>query len=177
MTVAIAVGPNTGNEYEAIRQMLEYFGCQVTVYFIGRPNDMIKILDGTLLSEKLDHLIFSFHGEKEAFVMPELDPSIYEPEEPRGNFGYEEVFRYGRFSGQLLINTGCTLGIEKIGQSFLSRGVSVYIGAVDYIEGNSILAFINRFYYEIITNHLTVKEAYTKAMSIDNETRLFTYMV
>ena len=40
--VAIVLGPEVGNEYEAIRQCLEYFGLVVYLVKIGRPTILYR---------------------------------------------------------------------------------------------------------------------------------------
>ena len=92
--IGIIVGPDVGNEAEAIRQTAEYFGFQVIIKHLGRPNDFIQILAGQdQLLNSLKIWIFSVHGGEGQFLLPELDDSVYEPNEPRGKLGATHVRR------------------------------------------------------------------------------------
>lgn len=86
MYVSLVVGPNCDMESYAIRSALEYFGVRVNIHWIGRPNDLIDVLSGEELDNKVDYLILNFHGDEGRFCMPELDEDVYESNEPRGNF-------------------------------------------------------------------------------------------
>ena len=93
MRVLIAVFTNAGNEPEALRQVLESFGCMVLTKYVGRPNDFISILGG------IDHfdpdaIILSGHGKDEKFIMPVLDNSVYTEDEPKGDFSSVEINQY-----------------------------------------------------------------------------------
>ncbi len=84
--VSIVVGPNCDIESIALRSVLESFGARVTFHLIGRPNDLIDVLSGQDLDQKLDYLILNFHGDEGRFIMPELGEEVYELNEPRGAF-------------------------------------------------------------------------------------------
>lgn len=172
--VAIIVGSEVGNEYEAIRQCLEYFGISVRLIKIGRPADFISILNGKQ-SFQVDHLIFSFHGEKEAFVLPKLHPSVYKKGELRKNFGATQIEQYANFSGEMILTTACGLGSEAISEAFLKKGASTFIAPRDEIDGNTALLFIIRFYYELINHGKTISEAFEIAHEIDEEAKLMHY--
>src|SRR5690606_12320614 len=93
-TVTI-VSCETGNEYALIREALESYSVRVIHEPIGRPYDFIDFLTGETYFES-DFVIFAFHGEGGKFYMPELGESVYEEDEPRSNFGVEEITRYCR---------------------------------------------------------------------------------
>ncbi|WP_417900207.1 delta-aminolevulinic acid dehydratase [Bacillus haimaensis] len=171
--VALIVGPNSEMEAQAIRSALEYFQIRVTTYWIGRPRDLIEVLTGEGLMSETDCLILSFHGEEGELLMPVLEESVYELDEPRGNFGSEEIKVFGNLADRLVIGNGCTLGRPDLAKAFLAQGCRAYIGPGDYIDGNAALYFIIRFFYELISNGKSEKEAYDLAKSTDNETWLY----
>ena len=73
---------------------------------------------------------------------------------------------------RIIITTACTLGQKDLAQAFLNAGVRYYLGPETYIEGNAMLLFLHRFYYEILSNNQNTKEAYTVASKMDKETAL-----
>ena len=175
-SVAIIVGPGVGNEYEAIRQSLEYFGLQVTMSYLGRPNHFLELIGGKRPDiQHCSHWILSLHGEDGRFILPELAEEVYTREEPRSPLSAKDILAHGSFNQQVILNTGCTLGQKAVGEAFLRRGAKAYIGARDYVEGNASLLFIIRFYYEWITHNKTEWQAFQAAKGIDQETALFTF--
>lgn len=75
--------------------------------------------------------------------------------------------------GIKVISAGCTLGIDQLAKTFLECGCPIYIGPVDYIDGNANLMFILKFMYELINNNKSVEEAFKSANDIDEETKLY----
>jgi len=56
------------------------------VKFIGRPNDFIDVLKNNNLCFNFDCVVLSCHGDNGKIKMPVLGDSIYESNEPRGDF-------------------------------------------------------------------------------------------
>ena len=174
--IGIATTHDSGNEPEAIRQMVEYFGYTTWLFSIGRPRHFIELLSGAARPKPIDFLVLSVHGVDGAFVLPELHESVYEPTEPRSAFGADLVRAHAVFTPQtVVINTGCGLGHADLGHAFMDAGAKCYIAASEDIEGNAVLPFIVRFFYEIRQHQRTVRQAYDLARSIDRETELFTW--
>ena len=172
-TIGIIIGPEVGNEPEAIRQTAEYFGYQVVVKYLGRPNDFVQLLSGEdRLFNRLKTWIFSVHGEDGKFIMPELDASIYEENEPRSPIGIETLKGHIQVKKQLILNTGCTLGHTPLAELFIANGAKAYIGAADYVEGNASLLFTSRFLYEW-QKGARLRTAFERAAAVDAETGLF----
>ncbi|GGE70247.1 delta-aminolevulinic acid dehydratase [Priestia taiwanensis] len=172
--ISLIVGPNCETESFAIRSTLEYFGARVTLHLVGRPNDLIDVLNGKDLDEKVDYVILNFHGDDGRFCMPELGDDVYEEDEPRGEFfNAEDVKRYAKLNDTHIIASGCTLGEEELANAFLSCGCKSYIGPDDYIDGNANLIFVLRFMYERIQNKKSEQEAFELATSIDEETFMY----
>ena len=171
--LGIIVGPEVGNEPEAIRQTAEYFGYQVVVRYLGRPNDFLHLIRGEdQLFNDLETWIFSVHGDDGKFILPELDTSIYQEHEPRHPIGTETLADQITLHQQLILNTGCTLGNEPLAQLFISGGAQAYMGATDYVEGNAGLLFCIRFLYEWMKDN-ELASAFALAAAVDQETGLF----
>ncbi len=170
LRVLIAAFGDTGNEPETMRQVLESFGCLVLTKYIGRPNDFISVLTGTIPFDP-DVIILSGHGEDGKFIMPVLGRSVYTEDEPKGNFSPVEINQYLKLTDKVIISTCCTTGRADLAAAF-SRG-NTYIAPIDYIEGNAVLLFIVDFFYQVIQNKLTVEAAWNHARSFDKETALF----
>lgn len=171
-TILIAAVDGTGSEPEALRQVLEVFGYFVAIKYVARPRDMIGILEDQL-PFSADCLIISCHGENGAILMPQLDESIYDTNEPRGNFSAAEIERFCILSGKTILNLGCTTGQSDISNAFARN--NQYIAPADYVTGNSALYFAVRFFYEIAQNGCTVYDAWQRASSTDEETGYFAY--
>lgn len=173
MCITLAAGPNSELESFALRAALENFGAKVDMHWIGRPNDLIHVLSGRNRRE-IDYLLLSFHGEEGALIMPELGEDVYEDEEPRGAaFGADEIKQYASLKGIHVISTGCTLGEKKLADAFLEAGALSYIAPDDYIDGNAAFIFVLTLLYERLNNTKTVRAAFDRASSIDEETKLF----
>ncbi|MED1861434.1 delta-aminolevulinic acid dehydratase [Brevibacillus reuszeri] len=125
--------------------------------------DLIDILSGNDLYPDTDRIILCFHGDEGHFIMPELEESIYEEGEPTGDFRPEEIRRFAKLTGKTVIGTGCSVGKLETAQAFLDSGCEVYVGPNDYPDGNDALMFVLRFFYDLIQNKRSVKEAFQNA--------------
>lgn len=170
MNVALVCGPDSDMAANAVRTALEYFGARVFTYWIGRPSDLMAVLTGEDLYPDTNHIVFEFHGDEGKFIMPELEESVYEAGEPQDDFGPSEIARFAKLNGKIVLANGCSLGDSKLAEAFLNSGCSTYIGPDDDVDGNSALMFALRFYFEIIQNNKSVKEAFAIAKATDEET-------
>ncbi|KMZ44376.1 MULTISPECIES: hypothetical protein [Bacillales] len=173
MNVALVVGPDTDLDSQAIRNTLEYFGARVFTYWIGRPSDLIDVLNGSDLYPNTDMIILNFHGDEGSLLMPELGEDVYEEGEPKDNFGPDEVSRFAKLDGKIVLGNGCSLGDAKLAKAFLDSGCHTYIGPDDYPDGSSALMFALRFFYEVIQNKKSVEEAFRIAKATDEETEMY----
>ena len=158
------------SESEAIRQVLEYFGCLVLTKYIGRPNDLIAVLEGSVPFDP-DVVVLSGHGENGSILMPVLDSSVYTENEPKGNFSSSEVNDYLKLTEKLIISTCCTTGTGTLAATFSQR--NTYIAPSGYVEGNAVLLFLVDFFYQYIQRNLNVEEAWNHAYALDGETKQF----
>ncbi|MBQ3519344.1 MAG: delta-aminolevulinic acid dehydratase [Clostridia bacterium] len=168
--ILILVIGGTGNEPEALRQALEYFGFFVAVKYIGRPKDFMAVLGGETVFDP-DCIILSCHGEDGEIIMPVLGEAVYEADEPRGNMTASDIDKYLNLRGKLILNLGCTTGEKAMATAFAKQ--NTYIASNDYTEGNAALYFAVTLFYELSKDGVTVADAFKKAKSTDSETRLF----
>lgn len=173
MNVALVIGYDSDKEGQALREALEYFGVRVVTYYIGRPKDLIDVLSGEILYEDMEYIVLCFHGDEGEFIMDELGEDVYEEDEPKGNFGAEEVKRYARLHHRSVINSGCTLGDKALAEAFLSCGAKVYIGSTDYVDGNASLMFLIRLFYGMINHEQPIHHSFEEARLLDDETSTF----
>ena len=127
MQVALVVGPDCDMESQAVRAALECFGVRVFTYWIGRPNDLISVLSGDDVYDGTDMILLNFHGDEGGLIMPELGEEVYEEEEPKGDFGADEIRRYAKLDGKTVIANGRSLGTQhwlKLSWSGVARCIS-----------------------------------------------------
>lgn len=171
-TTVTIVSCETGNSYELIRQALESLDVSVIHHPIGRPRDFIDFLSGKVYFPS-DFIIFDFHGVDGKFAMPELPDYIYFADEPRGNWGAEEINRFCSIKAPVIINMGCSMGTESLSEAFLNNSCEVYIGANDYPDAVSADFFVQRLFYEHLQNKHPLKEAFQLARETDTETGFY----
>lgn len=174
LRVALVMCEWADMEALALRSVLERLGVRVTLYPIGRGNDLVEVLSGRDLPEGTDHLVLACHGDAEKrLVMPVLGPGVAEPGEPVGNWGAEEIRRCASLPPLLVLNTGCSLGSPAMADAFLSSGCRAYVAATGDPLGNAALFFAIRFYYELISTGCSEREAVERSRSQDADTGLY----
>jgi hypothetical protein len=161
---------NEALEALSIRSVLEAFGVEVRCHFIGNVKKLVSLFSG---AEPLHEIvIISCHGDEQGMILPELHEEL-EKEMP-----YHKVLTTSDFAqflnlqNQIVINTGCCLGSENFAEPFIQKGAFAYIGLETYVEGNAVLFFVISFLYFRLCNNLSVEDAFAKAKSLDDETRL-----
>ncbi|MDR1630292.1 MAG: hypothetical protein LBS36_08810 [Oscillospiraceae bacterium] len=172
-TVLIVDFGSTGNEAEAIRQALELFGYCVVVKHIGRPKDFMDVLEGRV-SFGENYIVLSCHGKCGEIEMPVLGKDIYDPFEPKGNFGHNEIVRYLKVKDKCIISLGCKTGTRDLIKAFC-RNNNTYIAPVDYVDGNAALLFMIEFFYLLSRKNMNIKAACEQAHRFDEETMLFEF--
>ena len=78
---------------------------------------------------------------------------------------------YRRISGKTIVNLGCTTGSNDIAVAF--SATNTYIAPCDYIDGNAVLFFTIKLFYELTSKQCAIKTAYLSARETDDETQLF----
>ena len=170
MNKTVAIISIEGGLGDELRCVLEYYGYLVVMHYTGRPQRFIELLQGKMIT-KFDFIIIDCHGDDGDIIMQELHESIYFPDEPRGNFGINEINKYLSWKDTCIINIGCSTGVEKMAKAFVKNN-NIYIAPNDDIEGDSDLVFVVLFFY-YLTRGFDIETAYKKASSLDDETSLY----
>jgi hypothetical protein len=171
-TIALADMGDTGMAPYGTRPTLESFGYFVGWHGIGRPRHLMDVLSGKTPCA-YDCILLSCHGDDDGkIIMPFMHEELYEPDEPRGNFGFDEVSRCITLKNTLIINDGCSTGNEALVKAFTQNG-NTYIAPIDDPEGNSALMFVHLFFYHAHYNGFNINDAYKKASGLDEETAMF----
>ena len=170
--IALVSVTDTGSAPYSARMALEYFGYFVGWHGIGRPHHLMDILAGKTPCP-YDCILLCCHGDIDGKIeMPLLHGDIYEPDEPRGNFGFDEVRQCIQLKNTLIISDGCSTGNEALVKAFTGNG-NTYIAPTGDPEGSSALVFVQLFFYHLGRNGFDVDDAYQKARGLDEETALF----
>jgi len=162
---------------EQSRQTLESFGYFVVMYGIGKPQDLMDILEGKMIT-KFDYIIISGHGEENGeIIMDELGEDIYFPDEPRGNFGYNEINKYLKLTDTCIIGLGCYYGHEDMAKAF-AKNNNIYIASTIATDNGALVFAILFFYYLSEKIYSTqcgfdIETAYKKAAAVDAMTGSF----
>ena len=168
--VLILNGEGAALENIAIRSVLEYFGCIVTIYNIGRPQDYFDVF-GREQDSDYDYLVIGCHGDDGKIIVPILGENVYYPNECRNNIGYEELRGLVKIKDKTVICTGCTTGAGELYKEF-NRNNNTFVAPTDYIEGNGSLLFIVNLFYHL-SKGSNFKDSFARASSIDTETKLY----
>lgn len=168
--VLILNGEGAALENIAIRSVLEYFGCIVTIYNIGRPKDYFDVF-GREQDFNYDYLVIGCRGDDGKIIVPILGENVYYPNECRNNIGYEELRDLVKIKDKTVICTGCTTGAGELYKEF-NRNSNTFVAPTDYIEGNGSLLFIVNLFYHL-SQGSSFKDSFARASSIDTETKLY----
>ncbi len=175
--IGIIAGPDTGQEFEALRQSLEYFGFPVILRPLGRPDDLIRIISGKEpLWQTASIWLLSMHGLDGQFIVPELAKDIYYPAEPRGPISSQQLEGIVHCPGKIVLTTACTIGSADWASLFLAGGASAFIGPTEEIKGNAALHFVQTLFYALARQD-QLSDAFQFAQLQDEETRLFRLFV
>jgi hypothetical protein len=170
--VLIVLGPECELESIALRSSLEFFGYNITLKIIGRPNDFINLFTYDKSINNAGIIILCFHGINKKFKMPILQKHQYEKKEIKTHLGLNQLKNIIQFNKQTVICTGCALGYERMAKTFLKANASCYIGTSKYIDEDSVLIFTTKLFYHLGRGD-TIKNAFLKAKKIDTQTSLF----
>ncbi len=169
LTVDIIVLSND-IESHAFRAILESFNIQTRMHYIGNVKHLIALFQTPNYLYK--NIIICCHGDKDGMFIPELSPELEEIMPYHKKLTPSNLSSFLNLHDQVVVNTGCCLGSENFAKSFLQRGAAAYIGASDYIEGNDTILFIVNFFYFYFVKSMSIKEAFHKAISIEEGSKM-----
>ncbi len=166
----------SGVDFEAfgLRTSLELFGARVFLLPVGRPMHFLDALAGRSGFPEPDAVILSGHGDGGAFLMPALADFLYEPDEPRGPLGPEELAGKIALAGKIVVSTGCDTGREETAAVFEDAGC-FYAAPADSPEGSAAYFWTVRFFYGLLCGGMSPSEAAEAASSTDGECGLFVF--
>ena len=166
----------TGVDFEAfgLRTSLELFGARVFLVAVGRPKHFLDALAGKSGFPDPDALILCGHGDRGAFLMPPLAEELYEPDEPRGPVGPEELRGRIALRDKIVVSTGCDTGTAATAAVFAEAG-NFYAAPTDSPEGTAAYFWTVRFFYGMLCMGLAPEAAAREASSTDAECGLFAF--
>lgn len=161
------------NEAYAMRALLEMLGCVVTIHWIGTPTDFLKVLgQGEMASP---YLLIAGHGDDEnGYYFGEyadfIDTSMLRDQ----HMPAEIIAPVVNLPGCTIVSTACWAGIESMGHAFTFNGkINAYIGCRVAPKGEDICVFAVNFFYNIIRNKLSDREAWQKAMMATDQPAIY----
>ena len=154
----------------SMRSVLEYWNIKVDIHYVAKSQDLGDIFKKDSLSE---NLLLMCHGVEEGIHLPELDPAVAKTQPYDKVLTPDNLDEFLKLNGQTVVSIGCKTGTKALADAFLSKGAKEYIAPSSYPEGTASLLFTVNFYYFLLVKELPIKEAYTKAKLIDNETEMF----
>ena len=115
----------TGHEPHALRSVLECWGIDVTVTWVGNAN---QIVDYLASEPKQNLIIISGHGNADSLFLPELAPEIVAEYVYQNHISADNFRQFLKLNNQIILNLSCHSGSSLLAQAFLEKGASVYIG-------------------------------------------------
>ena len=166
----------SGVDFEAfgLRTSLELFGARVFLLPVGRPKHFLDALAGRSGFPEPDAVILSGHGDGGAFLMPELADFLYEPDEPRGPLGPEDLGGKIALGEKIIVSTGCDTGFPETAAVFAEAGC-FYAAPADSPEGSVAYFWTVRFFYGLLFCGMSPSEAAKAASSTDAECAQFVW--
>lgn len=166
MPISIVVLPNADLEAQAIRATLEWFGCVVTVHWIGTPDDFLKVLGQGESAPR--YLIISGHGDDEkGYYLGEYADFIDTSMLRDHHLPAEAIAPVVNLPDCTVISSACAGGVEAMGRAFVHTGqIKAYIGCRDYPNGSDMLAFVVNFFYLILRKKRSDHDAWQRAIAM-----------
>jgi hypothetical protein len=155
----------------AVRSVLEYLGCRVTMHSVVTARHLVNLLSGR---EPLtsSHLLLMCRGAAAGLLLPELTPD-QEAQQPY--HGFIRPSQFGEFvnlPGKIVLNNGCSLGTPDYAGAFLHGNCHTYIGAMADPSGDAALYYVLNFYYELLHDK-SIQEAHATAAVQEDDRRMF----
>jgi hypothetical protein len=169
LPVSIAALPNCDWETQAMRAVLEGFGCVVTVHWVGTPKDFLRLLGQGETAPQ--YLLITGHGDEEkGYYFGEyadfIDTSMLRDE----YLPAEVIATTVNLPGCTVISSACAGGVEAMGRAFVGAGkVAAYTGCRDYPDGSDMLLYTVNFFYGILRKKLSAHEAWKWAIKVTDQ--------
>ncbi|MBF6174437.1 hypothetical protein [Nocardia blacklockiae] len=130
-----------------LRSALEELGIRVNYLPIGQPRHVIAALGGD--HPIAPYVIVSCHGDSGSIILPELGGTVADAQPFVDRMGPEQVERYLRIPGSVVISTGCETGEPALAQAFLRAGAGSYFAPTDAPDGYAAFVAVLLMFYEL----------------------------
>lgn len=154
----VSVG-DAGNEWEAVRSVLEWFNYRVDTLLIGSRKEFMEMLKGTIKTS--EYIILSVHGDEGITMVGE---DLVVP---------DDITKHAKLNGKIVINLGCNTGSKTFINAFKKATVKAYVAPVGHPGSGAALFAIHLFYYLQPQLKQSLRTAVRKARAFDEEGTMF----
>lgn len=162
----------TGGEVAFVRSLLEELGAAVQLHLPGTPGDFLKVIGQG--EAAAPWMVVCAHGDAGGIVFGEFIPKIDTSMLKDGVMPPECIAGNVDLPGVVVVNTCCSGGEPAMAEAFMRGGLKAYVGtAGPDPEGAAWPVFLAQFFYEVFHKGRTEREAWKRAASYDDDTRLF----
>ena len=164
----LVIGDNS--EALALRAVLEGFDMHVRLHFIGNVQHFLSLLSSKYYLYPL--VIISCHGVDSHMIIPQLAPDLEAKMPCHDHLTPDDLKRFVDLDGQIIINTGCSLGTQAMADVFFECGANAYMGANDYIDAKAMMMFIINFFYSYKVHNRSLQQAIIQAQNVDDDCKM-----
>jgi hypothetical protein len=172
--VEVVAAGDAGSEPQFVRALLEELGAVVQMHLIGTPADFLKVLGQG--PGAAPYLVICAHGDDNGFRLGEYAEGIDTSMLAGGILPFGCIAEIVDLPGVVVVNTACSGGEPAAAEAFMKGGVRAYVGnTAPDPHASAWPVFLAQFFYELFHRGLTELEAWRRAASYDDETRLFVF--
>lgn len=173
LPINIVALPDGDYEAQAMRAVLEAFGCAVTIHWIGTPMDFLKVLGQGESAPR--YLLIAGHGDEEkGYYLGEYAPFIDTSMLRDQYLPAEVIAPIVNLPGCTVISSACAGGVEPMGHAFVKTGrINAYIGCRNYPNGDDMLAFLVNFFFSILRKKFSDRDAWQRAMVVTDQPDIY----
>jgi hypothetical protein len=152
-------------EAVALRAVLEQFGVRVQLFGVGQARHLVRALGGEATAP---YVVLACHGDEGRILLPELAEEVERFQPVHGSLGPDDVRRFARLPGSVVISTGCGTGTPALAEAFLDAGASAYLAPAGAPFGYaSVFAPLYVFYK--LTEQRSLEHAVERLRAHDGE--------
>ena len=160
----------TGNEPHALRAVLECWGLDVSITWVGNADQVVAYL-----SSKPSHdlIIISGHGDANTLYLPELAAELAAEYRYKDQLTTNDFREFLDLKQNVVLNLSCEGGGSALAQVFLEQGASTYIGAKDAPDGSAALMYALEWLYAVNIEGKSLNEAHALATNHLDDRSIF----
>ena len=148
----------------ALREGLELFGIRVNLTFAGTSRHVLAAFEHVAGAP---YVVLACHGDEGRIKLPRLADELERFQPIHEWLGPDDVRRYARFDGSVVIATGCDTG-GVLGEAFLDAGASAYVAPEGAPFGYASF-FAPLFLFYELTEGRSLEEAVERLRAHDRE--------